>query len=488
MVTLQSQNAQAGAMPRLLIPLADLPLPSRVRKCMGKLGLAHVGDVVALSRSTLLAQPSFGRTSLQALTGVLAKLGLNLEMTPEGWPPANFDELYQVHRESICESVTRVIVPHESDSLEDELRQLAAPAGTPRNVRIVLRYFGWDGRERFTLEDIARQHQISKQRVLNIVNRVRRPYKQAQVRPPRLERCLREATPNLVDRAGEVEARLHRTGETDSPFRLEGLLAATDVLGLQAPFEIFRIGAVRVVARRGGKSHVLSLIRRTRGSVGRLGAVDLREMADLLQTEADDLRTLLSLSPGAEWLDDSKNWVWFRPALTKDPVRTRNRLVNAIGKILCVAPKVEVGDLRSGVARQHRPWRRTPPDTTLLEICRRLPWCDVQDGVVFRRGHLDWSALARGTKEGRLALAVRSAGGVVTREQLEDLGRSLGLSRWSVNSLSSTSPVLDRVRPGVFLLRGVSVDPGSISEIRRSLILHRRMTRAWRESNPRPAD
>ena len=478
MITLQSQNAYAGAMPRLLIPLADLPLPSRVRRCMARLGLAHVGDVVALSRSTLLAQPSFGLTSLQALTGVLAKLGLNLEMAPEGWPPADFDELCRAHRESICESVTRVIVPRESASLEDELRQLAAPAGTPRNVRIVLRYFGWDGRERSTLEAIARHHQISKQRVLNIVNRVRRPYKQAQVRPPRLERCLREATPNLVDRAGEVEARLDRTGETDSLFRLEGLLAAADVLGLQAPFEMFRIGAVRVVVRRGGKSHVLSLLRRTRSSVGRLGAVDLGEMAELLQTEADDLRILLSLSPGAEWLDDSKTWVWFRPALTKDPLRTRNRLVNAIAKILCVAPKVELGNLRGGLARQHRPWLRTPPDGTLLEICSRLPWCDVQDDVVFRRGRLDWSAMARGTKEGRLALAVGFAGGVVTRRQLEDLGRSLGLSRWSVNSFSSTSPVLDRVGPGVFLLRGVSVDPGGVTET----------WRAWRESNPRPAD
>ena len=105
--------------------------------------------------------------------------------------------------------MTRVIVPRASKCLEEELRQIAAPAGTRRNVRIVLRYLGWDRKGGATLGEIAREHQISRQRVLNIVNRVRRQYQHAWVRPPRLKRCLRAATPHLVDRAEDVESRLH---------------------------------------------------------------------------------------------------------------------------------------------------------------------------------------------------------------------------------------------------------------------------------------
>jgi hypothetical protein len=204
---------------RLLIRVRDLPLPSRARVCAEKLGLVRVGDLVQTSPGTFLIQPNFGQRSLQALNSSLAMLGLRLGLRVDGWPPANLRVLARQRRESVSNALQRMFIPRSDGTLEDELRQLTAPAGSPRNMFIAARCLGWDGEGGVTLEKAGREHRISKQRASQIVKRVRRQYRHPRIAPPHLVRCLRAATPRLAEEADAIEDRLHRVGETRTPLR-----------------------------------------------------------------------------------------------------------------------------------------------------------------------------------------------------------------------------------------------------------------------------
>jgi hypothetical protein len=373
-------GVEGGVMDRLLIRLKELPLPARVRGCLERLGLERLGDLVGLPPEALLEQKNFGRSSLRILTRMLARLGLGLGMIVEGWPPADVIALSRERSHSTSEAVRRIFIPRNGGKLEDELRQLAAPAGSHRNVSIVVRHLGWDGRGGATLETVGREHRISRQRALQIVKRVRRQYQGVHVLPPRLDSCLLAATPRLAERADAVEDRLYRAGETNSPFRVEGLLAAAETLGLPAPIEMFFLGADRVVARKGTRGDLLSIIGKARRVVGRRGAVCPHSLEGKHTTE--DLRELLSLDPRFEWLEESESWFWFRPAFAAVPRRTENRLVNEIMKALWVAGALHISQLWTDVSRRARKSRVVPPKSALLGICRRIPWCTVRGETV----------------------------------------------------------------------------------------------------------
>ena len=89
---------------RLLIRLQDLPLPARVRGCLARLGVERVGDLVRLPPEALTKQRNFGQTSLRVLTRILARLGLGLGMTVEGWPPPDVIALSRERRDSTGEA------------------------------------------------------------------------------------------------------------------------------------------------------------------------------------------------------------------------------------------------------------------------------------------------------------------------------------------------------------------------------------------------
>jgi len=66
----------------LQIPIAELDLSLRSRKCMERLGIATLGQLVARTAEELLASRNFGRTSLTEIAEKLARYGLRLKEIP----------------------------------------------------------------------------------------------------------------------------------------------------------------------------------------------------------------------------------------------------------------------------------------------------------------------------------------------------------------------------------------------------------------------
>lgn len=385
---------------RLLVPVRDLPLPTRVGRCLARLGVERVGDLISLSPEALLRQPRFGRGSLDVLGRVLARLGVGLGERPQGWPPHDAVSLAEDRRAEIQEELRKVFIPRDAKTLEEELRQLAAPAGSPRNASIVVRHLGWDGRGGATLESVGREHRISRQRTLAIVARVRRQYARVRFQPPRLGACMRLATPVLAEPASAVEDRLHRSGETRAPFRLEGLVRAAETLHLELPFETLSLDGNRIVARRGSRGFILSVLGPLRVICRRRGAATLQEAVDRFggRHSIEDLIALLTLDPRFEVLGEEESWFWFRPEFPWIPQLTENRIANRIVKSLIRPGPIHVDEVRRDLARWRRRARTAMPNDVVMGICRRIPWIVTRGDLILRRESLPWRPSATGSR------------------------------------------------------------------------------------------
>ena len=59
-------------------PVGDLNLSVRARKCMNRLGINSLGDLVQRTSDELLEAKNFGMTSLNEVREKLRQIGLNL--------------------------------------------------------------------------------------------------------------------------------------------------------------------------------------------------------------------------------------------------------------------------------------------------------------------------------------------------------------------------------------------------------------------------
>jgi DNA-directed RNA polymerase subunit alpha len=70
----------------LMRPVTDLELSVRSRRCLQRLGIATIGDLVRRSEAELMSMKNFGQTSLSEIKRQLAQLGMALPKTPHGYP------------------------------------------------------------------------------------------------------------------------------------------------------------------------------------------------------------------------------------------------------------------------------------------------------------------------------------------------------------------------------------------------------------------
>jgi len=76
----------------LRTPISELDLSLRSRKCMERLGITTIGQLIAHTAEELLASRNFGRTSLTEIGERLTRLGLRLKESPPPEPEEEADE------------------------------------------------------------------------------------------------------------------------------------------------------------------------------------------------------------------------------------------------------------------------------------------------------------------------------------------------------------------------------------------------------------
>jgi hypothetical protein len=194
-----------------------------------------------------------------------------------------------------------------------------------------------------------------------------------------------------------------------------------------------------------------------RGAIRHCGVATVDDVAVAAGTAVSLTQKLLPIFPGFRWLDEFAGWFW----IANTP---QNSLLTQIRKILAASPCVDVGELRAGVGRHHRRKGFAPPRRVLLELCRQLPWCQVEDTTVAASESLDADQILSESEQ-IIVKVFKEHGAVLQKSKFEQLCVHAGMNPHSFSILLSYSPIVCRHAAGVYGLRGAEVPLGLVESL-----------------------
>jgi len=348
-------------------------------------------------------------------------------------------------------------------TLEDELIQVFASAGSPRNREILISYYGWKDGRTHTLAEIGARYGMTRERTRQICAKLVRRKEPAQILAPVLDRTLALVAERLPRAADGLEAELRDRGLTRVGLGLSNLQVAAQLLGREVPFVVVGVDGHRLAVRPGEERLPPAVAEAARKQVFYRGVTTVDQVAAAVATRFDTpvsealVLETVQLMSGFGWLDRSGGW--FRLASV-----ARHGLPKAIEKTVAVAGRISIEQLAAAVARNRRLWRTPVPTPVLLEFCRQTPGLRVEGDCVLADPPLAWDDVLTGI-EAHLVRILREYGPIMERGALEDLCVSQGINRFSFNAFLATSPVIAQYGPSVYGLVGADISPAVIEEM-----------------------
>jgi len=343
-------------------------------------------------------------------------------------------------------------------TLEQELLSLVQATNIKR-VKPILEYLGWDGRGGSTLQEAGDHAGITRERVRQVADKVFQRIGRKTFAPA-LDRVLASISDPVME-ADDVERKWTKRNLTATNFRVEGVLQAAELLRGDCRFRVRELEGRRLLVSESGDRAITVARKVALKTCKRFTVMSLRDLAARVASEntrggAFDLALAIESLPGFAWLDKSSGWFWIKDR--------EGRLAKRIRKILSVAPRISLNELRSGIARDHRMAGFAPPKQRLAELCRLFGF-QVHDGQVVTDLSLDWTKVL-GATERTMVRVLRQAGGVLSRESFERKCLENGMNRHTFFQYLSYSPVISRYAAGIYGVPGAKVEPGLTEELR----------------------
>lgn len=119
---------------------------------------------------------------------------------------------------------------------------------------------------------------------------------------------------------------------------------------MEWPFESLPFGNNQVLSLAGeGDKYreAILLVRRKTSDRGCMNVLSMASELGLEESQLPGLRRVLDVVPEIQWLDNSRQWLY-------SSQQSRNRLFNICSKVLGVAPRVHLSELRRAVSRARR--------------------------------------------------------------------------------------------------------------------------------------
>ena len=451
----------------LLATLAEIGLPNRLVKSMGKAGVVLVGEFVQLAESALLRREGLGRNSIREAKSTLAKYGLHLGTKLWAWDTLQAHAAREVYGRKIQKKVFQ-LNPEEwckCGSLERELAVLLRLVEDNRNVELLCQLYGFDEVGPKTLEKVGQQFGLTRERVRQIAARAEkklisiwRPMNNLDAAKALLfSRFRRAFAPE------EFAGAVRQAGISHIDFHVEGLLKALDLVGEPHRISNAQIGGTTLYGTADELSQAKSLIKIVRRETSANGCTNIHRLALLMGWTIDDasqVRELLCPLNEVYWLDNGKDWL-----LSSRP--TRNRLANVATRIFSVADSVEISELRAALLRPTRV-NIVPPEGPLSQFIEYQGIATVRNRTATVEQSL--AKVEIGKNDLALALAFEELGSPATREQLEEYCLdNLGMNTNSFYVCLSYSPLVVKLATGIFSLVGHDVAPGAVDQVKAEL-------------------
>jgi RNA polymerase alpha subunit len=465
-------NLDAKIRTRLYLRIDEIGLSQRARNVLRAADIEFVGDLVGKTEYDLSRLASCGRLTRSEIINKLNELGLRLQFFVSDWNAAAARAIREEQDSdsgSAIASLRRSLhtIP-PSDFLEDELRSIFISVANKRDTDMAIKQLGWSGKGQRTLESVGQEYSVTRERVRQIVARDTRKIREEFVKTPRLDEALsaiRDCCPTTgAGLAGELRAR----GISKGDFDPSGLESACNVFQRNFGLERVNIGREAVYALGKQSKQIVELFRLCRRLTGSQGCANFDAVCDELrisEAERYRFRELASLESVCEWLDGDRRWLFATG-------RTRNRLTNLVAKVLSVSPHVNLTELRKAVARSRR-LAVCPPVAVLGKFVGRFGLATVSDGRVSAVAEFA-STIAAGGAESVLVSVLETHGPVLGRDRFQELCIAAGMNPITFGIYLSNSPIIARVRRGIYSLVGADIPPGVVEELEREVAASRK--------------
>jgi hypothetical protein len=317
-----------------------------------------------------------------------------------------------------------------------------------RNAGIVARHYGFDGRGGANFQRIGNEFRLTRERVRQIVTQ---SDPRRQILPgdcSALDCVSAFIAAGLPAPAAEIEAKLHRSGLTMEPFRIEGIVNVARLLHHAVQFRISVLNKTRFVLPASWPQF-RDIVRHARRLVRRHGMAAIAEFTndvrdgEVAQRESKLIETILSGRPDFRWLDRGSGWFWIAGA-------PGNCAVRRIRKMLAVANPLTVEELRAGLGRKGAP---PVPAQTLLAFCRQAGGLSVREDLIYARPRIDAAEVLNKTERDIYRLLSENNGCMANSDLILESGR-LGMKRPTFYQCVTYSPIVVRCDGGHYRLIG----------------------------------
>jgi len=455
---------------KLLRRVDEFEFSVRTMNCLKDLNIIYIGDLVQKKQSKLLHTRNFGRKSLMEIEMALNQMNLNLGMNILGWPPENIKEALKNSSSELKQlRIKEQNFKQKIRYLEDELSNLASLMGKYRYEQIVIRHFGWDGQKPKTLESVGKEFNVTRERIRQICLKFERKLIWAKRKKtlylPILDSTLKFVSEYLPALYSDIKSELANKGITRRIFWPEGLITAAKITDRGVPFCIVKLRGNRFVVKPGAVKEPKLILNLAKKSTEHWGVSTFYDIAAQVGEKTNQptnqkfTKNVLSPLKSFHLLDESGGWFWFSSV-------SRNRLLNMIQKILSVAGGIDISDLRAGISRNRRMEGFSPPRRVLLELCRQLPGCLVEDNMVIADPPLNWEEILAGSTEWAMTAILKEHGLVMPIMKFEELCLDLGMNQTTFQIYISSSPIITKYAMGVYGLRGAKIHPGIIESLK----------------------
>lgn len=355
-------------------------------------------------------------------------------------------------------AVRNILRRLEAEKLDEALLDLVQRVVSAQHVEAIAMRLGWDGLGGATLEEAGKTAGVTRERIRQIQIRLEEALKTVTYFPA-LDRAI-EALDRAADSFEPDAASLLRREEiTFDKFLPAGVVSAAKMLGRPYRFEI---GPDKLSVQLPGdtKAKVFQRALRSLSNVNHVASV-LELQARISEAEGeepslDTVRAFLERYPSVVWLDD-QDWFWVRQG------EGRNRVLGQIRKMLAVAGSLPLESLREGVLRHHRTRNTILPRNAFEGLCRS-PGLQVHNGMVSAQKPIRMDQVL-GEIETTMVNILNSHGDVMHSTDLEDECLKRRVNRHSFWVYLSYSPVLERLAPSVYAVRGAEIDPAEVAHL-----------------------
>ncbi len=362
----------------------------------------------------------------------------------------------------------------QGQAVDVELMQLidSTFAGSPDGRVALLLRTGFGGQAPTTLEAAGAAVGLSRERVRQIERYVLKRLNEGSAWTPALDRTLSCVVDLLPASAEAVQAELVQQGLCDSGFSIASVLHAAEVLGKEqrvsyddvstslyegtADVSVKVVGsAARKLTEHWGAATVDAVSEELSETVGR-------------ELSVEHVRSHLALVPSLEWLDEKRDWFWVKDV-------SRNRVLNAVEKMVAVAGSLPVSELREGVGRWYRMGGFRPPRDVLARLCVASGSYEVHGELIVETPAVPaWEDIL-GSIERTMVEVLFEKGPIMRRDELEAEVVARGINRNSFYVYLSYSPLFARYAPGVFGLRGARVSAAEVKALIPPRTRHQRL-------------